>query len=72
MKSSVLGSSLAIGILLTVPAGARSGGGYPPMVGPSYPYPSYCQQCGGWPVEPQTRVVVRRPRHRTGANAVSK
>jgi hypothetical protein len=71
MKWSVLGSTLTISVLLTVPAGARSGGGFP-LMGPSYPYPSYCQQCAWWPVEPQRRVIVRQPRHRTGANAASK
>ena len=40
MKTSVLGFTLiAISALFTVPAAAR--GGWPPMVGPSYPYPSY-------------------------------
>jgi hypothetical protein len=69
MKASVLGSTLAISILLTVPAGARGGGGFPPMVGPSYPFPSYCEQCfPGWQAPP-ARVVVRHKRRHTSANA---
>jgi hypothetical protein len=71
MKIFVLGSTLAISVLLTVPAGAR--GGYP-IIGPSYPYPSYCQQCVvGWQASPQPRVIVRRhrERHRTGTNAAA-
>jgi hypothetical protein len=69
MKRSVLGLTLAISVLFTVPAGARGGGGFPVM-GPSYPYPSYCEQCfGGWQTPPPPRVIVRHPRHRTGVNS---
>jgi hypothetical protein len=67
MKTSVLGLTLVISALLIVPAGAR--GGWPPMVGPSYPYPSYCAQCGAWWVvtpPPPPRPVVRP--HRARAN----
>jgi hypothetical protein len=73
MKIFVLGSMLAISVLLTVPAEAR--GGYPAIVEPFYPYPSYCEQClGGWLAPPQPRVVVRHhgERHRTGKNATAK
>jgi hypothetical protein len=74
MKASVLGSALAISILLTVPAGARGGGGgFPPMVGPSYPFPSYCEQCFlGRQAPPPARFVVRHKRHHTGANAAAR
>jgi len=72
MRWSVLGSTLAIGTLPTVPAAARSGGGYPGILGPSYPYPSYCEQCAWRPVQPQPRVIVRHPRHRTGTKSASK
>jgi hypothetical protein len=69
MTRSVLGLTLAISVLFTAPAGARSGGGFP-LMGPSYPYPSYCQQCyGGWQAPPPPRVIVRHPRHRTGVNS---
>jgi hypothetical protein len=73
MKILVLGSMLAISVLLTVPAAAR--GGYPAIVEPFYPYPSYCEQCfGGWLAPSQPRVVVQRrvERHRTGKNATAK
>jgi hypothetical protein len=68
MKTSVLGLTLAISVLLTVPAGAR--GGWPPMVGPAYPYPTYCEQCGPWFVAapPPARPVVRPRRERRRAN----
>jgi hypothetical protein len=75
MKASVLGSTLAISILLIVPAGARGGGGgFPPMVGPSYPFPSYCEQCslGWWQAPPPARVVVRHKRRHSGANAAAR
>ena len=45
MKTCMLGLTLAISVLFTVPASAAGGGGWPPMVGPSQPYPSYCQYC---------------------------
>jgi hypothetical protein len=73
MKIFVLGSMLAISVLLTVPAEAR--GGYPAIVEPFYPYPSYCEQCSvGWLVPSQPQVFVRRhrERHRTGKNATAK
>jgi hypothetical protein len=66
MKTSVLGLALAMSVLFTVPALAR--GGWPPMVGPSYPYPSYCEQCGAWwvtapaPARPVVRHYKPRPR----------
>ena len=67
MKTSVLGLTLVISVLFTVPAWAR--GGWPPMVGPSYPYPSYCEQCGfGWYAAPPPRPVVRYRKHRAKAN----
>ena len=63
MKTSVLGLTLVISALLTVPAAARGGSaGYPGTVGPSYPYPSYCAHCGAWWVvtpPPPSRAVVR-------------
>jgi hypothetical protein len=73
MKMFVLGSTLASSVLLTVPAGAR--GGYPAIVEPFYPYPSYCEHCLlGWQAPPQPRVIVRhhRERHRTGTNGTTK
>ncbi len=64
MKTSVLGLTLVISALMTVPAAARGGSaGYPGTVGPSYPYPSYCAHCGAWWVAtppPAYRPVVRR------------
>jgi hypothetical protein len=70
MKISVLGSTLGISALLTVPAAAAGGGSFPPMVGPSYPFPSYCEQCLPiWQVPPQPRVVVRHKRRHTSASA---
>jgi hypothetical protein len=65
---TVLGLTLAISALFTVPAAARGGSaGYPGTVGPSYPYPSYCAHCGAWWVvtpPPPSRPVVRRYRAR--------
>jgi hypothetical protein len=69
MKTSMLGLTLVISALFTVPAAAR--GGWPPMVGPSYPYPSYCEQCGAWWVAappPPARPVVRHYKPRPRAN----
>ena len=71
MKTSVLGLTLAISVLFTVPAVARGGG--TPLMAPSYPYPSYCQRCfGGWqssPPSPRPTVRYHRERHhRTSAN----
>jgi hypothetical protein len=68
MKICVLGLTLAMSVLSTVPAGAR--GGWPPMVGPSYPYPSYCEHCGAWWVTapPPARPVVRHYKPRPRAN----
>jgi hypothetical protein len=67
MKTSVLGLALVISALMTVSANAR--GGWPPMVGPSYPYPSYCEQCGAWWVTaPPARPVVRHAKPRPRAN----
>lgn len=69
MKTFVLGLTLAaFGALFTVPAGAAGGGGWPPMVGPTNPYPSYCQYCGL--LQPAPPVIVRYrkpPRHQTNA-----
>jgi hypothetical protein len=67
---TVLGLALAISALFTVPAAARGGSaGYPGTVGPSYPYPSYCEHCGAWWVAapPPSRVVVRHYKPRTRA-----
>jgi hypothetical protein len=70
MKTSVLGLALVMSALLTVPAAARGGSaGWPGTVGPSYPYPSYCEQCGAWWVAappPPARPIVRhyKPRPR--------
>jgi hypothetical protein len=74
MKPSVLGLALAMSVVSmsvvsTVPAAARGGSaGWPGTVGPSYPYPSYCEQCGAWWVTaaPPARPVVRhyKPRPR--------
>jgi hypothetical protein len=74
MKTFVPGLTLAITVLatsalFTLPAAARGAGGWPGMVGPSYPYPSYCEQCGfGWYAAPPPRPVVRYRKRRTGAN----
>ena len=75
MKTSVLGLALAMSVVSvtsvvsTVPATARGGSaGWPGTVGPSYPYPSYCANCGAWWVTaaPPARPVVRhyKPRPR--------
>jgi hypothetical protein len=75
MKTSVLGLALAMSVasmmsvVSIVPAAARGGSaGWPGTVGPSYPYPSYCEQCGAWWVTaaPPGRPVVRhyKPRPR--------
>ena len=67
---TVLGLTLAISALFTVPAAARGGSaGWPGTVGPSYPSPSYCAHCGAWWVvtpPPPPRPVVRP--HRARAN----
>lgn len=73
--AAVLGATLVIGGLFTVPAAARSGGGFPSQIGPSYPFPSYCEQCfGSWqaqPVPPAPRPAVHhhKEHQRIGANA---
>jgi hypothetical protein len=65
MKTCVLGLTLAISALFTIPADAAGGGGYPPMVGPSQPYPSYCQYCGAmWQTTPAPVVRYRKPPRR--------
>jgi hypothetical protein len=71
MKTSVLGLALAMSVLFTVSASARGGSaGWPGTVGPSYPYPSYCEQCGAWWVTtpPPARPVVRHAKPRPRAN----
>ncbi len=69
MKTCILGVTLAISVLFTVPASAAGGGGWPPMVGPSQPYPTYCQYCGLWQPAPPAVVRYRKPpRRHTSAN----
>jgi hypothetical protein len=77
MKTSVLGLALvmsvvsAMSVVSTVPAAARGGSaGWPGTVGPSYPYPSYCEICGApWvAAPPPSRVVVRHYKPRPRAN----
>jgi hypothetical protein len=66
MKTAMLNFTLVITALFTVPAAAR--GGWPPMVGPSHPYPSYCEQCGAWwviaPLPARAVVQNYKPRPR--------
>jgi hypothetical protein len=45
MKTILLISVLAAGVLFAAPAGALSGG--PSQFMPPYPYPSYCKYCAG-------------------------
>jgi hypothetical protein len=59
VKTTLLFSTITAAVLFAAPAGA--GGGGPAQLMPSYPHPSYCEQCFGHPeVSPPRRIVARR------------
>jgi hypothetical protein len=59
VKTTLLLATLAAGVLFVTAAGA--GGNAPSQLMPSYPYPSYCEQCFGyWVTAPQRPVIIAR------------
>ena len=59
MKPCLLVSTFVAIIFVASPS-SWAGGGYPAHVMPSYPYPSYCEECfPRWEPEPRQYVVKR-------------